>query len=47
MTVESWPRRARCAIGSGLAFLVLLTLVGFVFTAVGFATSLVLGADVT
>jgi hypothetical protein len=47
MIVEGWPRRAGCAIGSGLAFMVLLALVGFVFTAVAFATKLVLGADVT
>jgi hypothetical protein len=46
MDVESWPRRASCAIGSGLAFVVLLGLVGFVFAAVAYAAKLVAGADV-
>lgn len=47
MTFEGWPRRACCAIGSGLAFLAVLGLVGVVFAAVAIATRLVVGADVT
>jgi hypothetical protein len=47
MSAEGWPRRAWCAAGSGLAFMVLLALVGFVLAAVAFATGLVLGADVS
>jgi hypothetical protein len=46
MTAGGWPRRAWCAVGSSLAFLVLLSLVSFVFAAVAIATRLVLGADV-
>jgi hypothetical protein len=47
MTTDRWPKRAWCGIESGLCFLALLALVGFVVTAVGLATSLVVGADIT
>jgi hypothetical protein len=47
MMFEGWPRRAWCAIGSGLAFLAVFALVGFVLAAVAIATRLVVGADVT
>ena len=47
MTFEGWPRRAWCAIGSGLALLAVLGIASLVFAVVAIATRLVVGADVT
>jgi hypothetical protein len=47
MTLQSWPQRAWCALGSALAGAVVLALVGAVLTAVAITTRLVLGLGVT
>jgi hypothetical protein len=45
--LESWPRRAWCSVGSGLAGATVLALVGLVLVTVAFVTRFVLGVDVT
>jgi hypothetical protein len=47
MTFEGWPRRASYAIGTGLAFLIVLGLGSLLFALVAVVTRLAVGADVT